>query len=321
MPLVSVIITVFERTDYLAAALRSVVGQRFSDWECIVSDDANTLKARNIFSAFAADQRFRYRCNQSTLGTPLNVAAAVGEAQGKYVTILNDDDLLYPSMLEHLVAVLEGHPEAVLAFGNEDIINGKGDVLLNETFASMRVRGRIGLRPGLIADSIGFAIRRGLMVVMGSVFRRSALDPTCLVSEVGGAYDYWLAIKISEQGKFYFINEKVMAWRSHSDSASARISRAAYAAETYIYKSLLVASRSTGLTSYLNERLAEALFNRGLVFLRNEWEISEARSLFAQSLSVKWSMIGFRYLASSFLPARMRNLSIRTWRAVRSWLR
>jgi len=317
IPIVTVILTVFRRTEFLERAIQSVVSQTSTSWECIVTDDANTPAAREICSRFSKDSRIRYRGNQTTLGAPLNVAAALLEARGKYVTVFNDDDQLYPEMLNHLVAALEANPETVVAFGNHQIMNVDGLVMANESEAELRTHGRIGLDAGLVPNAFGFAVRCGLMVVMGSVFRRSAVDPAWLVREVGGAYDYWLSIKLAERGEFFYVTENVMSWRSHPNSVSSTDSPSVYAGEIFIYSTLAAGMLTPSLADYVKQRLAECLFARGFVYLQQGWNLSEARSVFYRSWRTKWCLASFCYWASTLIPAQARELSFLCGRGIR----
>jgi glycosyltransferase involved in cell wall biosynthesis len=317
IPIVTIILTVFTRTDFLEQSIQSVVEQSFSSWECIISDDAPTPEAKEICLRFSDDQRIRYRRNEVTLGTPLNVAAALREARGEYVTILNDDDLLYPQILKSLVVLLEEHPDATLAFGNHDVMDVNAVALTPASDELMRTRGRHDLKPGMIPNSLDFAVRCGLMVVMGCLFRKSACDTKWLVPEVAGAYDYWLTIKLGEQGDFVYTPEKVMAWRRHDDSLSSSPSPAAYASEIYIYETLSPEPLSPPLEGYVKQRLAECLYSRGIFFLESGRSILDARNFFYQSWRTHWTFEAFRYWTASFLPSRIRQIGISAWRTIR----
>lgn len=317
MPTVTVILTVFERTEFLESAIQSVVAQSFSAWECIISDDANTSAARIISSLFRDDSRIRYRRNQTTLGTPLSIAATLHEARGEYVVILNDDDLLDPKMLEKLVAALEENPQAALAFGNHNVMDADGMVLPSDSEELMRERGRVGLKPGMVPDSFDFAVRGGLMVVMGCLFRKSACDTKWLTPEVAGAYDYWLSVMLSTQGEFLYTSENIMSWRRHTDSLSSSPPPAAYASEIHIYESLLNTPLSQPHQNYLNARLAECFFFRGIHLLENGRCVLVARKFFYKSLQVKWSFVAFRYWVIYFLPVSVRRYSMQIWRKIK----
>ncbi len=297
MALVTVILTVFKRTDYLEAAIKSVSAQSWSEWECLVADDANTSAAREVCGRFSEDPRVRYRARETTLGTALSIAAALCEVRGKYVAILNDDDVLYPRMLERLVAPLEANPGVVAAFGNHHVIDSAGAVLAKETEELMRERGRVRLAPGLVPDAFDFAVRYGLMAAMGCVFRRSAVDPSWLTKDLAGAYDYWLAVKLGGQGGFYFLPECVMGWRQHSDSLTHLAApEEKFGGEEYIHYALLGTALPRPLRNYVRGNLSSFLFRRAGEHLRRgrRNDVSIARDLLRRSLKLKWRFVVFR---------------------------
>lgn len=307
MPLVTVIISVFRRTCYLESAILSVLGQTLTDLDVLVTDDADSEEARRICALFSGDGRVRYRSNPQTLDVSLNFGAALREARGTYLCLLNDDDLLYPRMLEQLAAALDAHPEAVLAFGNHDVADAAGARLEDQTQLLLRRRGRIGLTPGLLPDSRRFSVRRNLMIGMGCLSRRSAVDPAWMVPEVGSAYDYWLAVKLGEQGPFYFIPEPVMAWRRHEDSATAqRAHPGLLSGGIYICETLLARPLPPPLEAYVKRKLAEFLRRRGLAYLEHGWSTAEARRCLYRSWRLAWSPPVFGRWLSTFLPVKRR---------------
>jgi len=305
-PLVTIILTVFKRTEYLEEAIRSVLQQTFESFEILVTDDANQAQTRAICDKFASDGRVRYRMNPTTLGAPLNIAAAFRESRGKYISIFNDDDLLAPQMLERLVAPLEQRPDVVLSFGNYKIVDRAGGDLPVDTAKDMRARSRVGLVPGLIERSFDFALRRGVMVVFSCVFRKTACDPDGLVAEVAESYDYWMPIKISTQGPFYFIPEIMMSWRQHENSVSATISKNIFAADIFIYREMTKLPLDDDLREHLCNCLANGLYLLGRAFLLQGWDRTEARGFLVESLktNIRFAVLSEWFL--SFFPQWIR---------------
>src|SRR5438105_4852205 len=113
-PLVSVVITTFNRTFYLEEALASTVKQTYENLEVIVSDDCGTTDIEPLL-AHIGDGRVRYRRNAERLGVAGNTLVASLEADGKYIAYLNDDDAWEPDFLATLVPPLEADNELSVA--------------------------------------------------------------------------------------------------------------------------------------------------------------------------------------------------------------
>src|SRR5579871_2870885 len=92
-PAVSVLLPVYNGERFLAAAVRSVLEQTFSDFELIAIDDGSTDGSRAILEDFARrDARVRVisRPNSGIVGA-LNDALA--QARGEFAARMDADDL------------------------------------------------------------------------------------------------------------------------------------------------------------------------------------------------------------------------------------
>lgn len=115
--LVSVIMPVYNGEPFLAEAIRSVLDQRYPDWELIVVDDGSTDATPQIV-AHADDARIRYT-RQENRGQAAALNRGLDLAQGVYITTLDADDSLTPDSLLDRVRWLEAHADdgAVYADG------------------------------------------------------------------------------------------------------------------------------------------------------------------------------------------------------------
>ena len=146
-PLVSVILTVYDRLTFFGEALKSVEAQSFQDYEIVVADDSGTELARAA-SLASNNPRIRYEANPSPVGVALSIRSALGRARGKYIAILNDDDVWEPGFLAGLVPPLEADANRVLAFCDHAIMNADGQIDEAATDRNTSRFGRSGLREG-----------------------------------------------------------------------------------------------------------------------------------------------------------------------------
>jgi len=100
-PMVSVIIPTFNRFDLLPRAVRSVLGQTFSDLELIIVDDGSRDKTPKIVEKFKVrDNRVRYIRLRENQGGPRARNIGIKAARGKYIALLDDDDQWLSKKLE-----------------------------------------------------------------------------------------------------------------------------------------------------------------------------------------------------------------------------
>jgi glycosyltransferase involved in cell wall biosynthesis len=114
-PKVSVVITAYNREQYIAQAIESVLGQTFSDLELIVVDDCSSDRTATIAQSYAPDPRVRVYVNECNLGQFPNRNHAATLARGAFLKFHDSDDLLYPHCLEVMVGALESESRAAIA--------------------------------------------------------------------------------------------------------------------------------------------------------------------------------------------------------------
>jgi glycosyltransferase involved in cell wall biosynthesis len=113
MPLVSVLTTSYNRPDYIAAAIESVLSSSFTDFEYIIVDDCSKDNTVDIAKSYEKlDNRIKVYVNEKNLGDYKNRNKAAGFAKGKYIKYLDSDDIMYNHCLQAMVYSMEKFPEA-----------------------------------------------------------------------------------------------------------------------------------------------------------------------------------------------------------------
>ncbi len=115
-PLVSVLMTCYNREDYIVDAVESVLYSSFQDFELIISDDGSTDRTVEIIRGYESrDPRVKVFVNEKNLGDYFNRNKAASYAKGKYLKYLDSDDIFYKHGLGLFVESMEKYPDA--AFG------------------------------------------------------------------------------------------------------------------------------------------------------------------------------------------------------------
>lgn len=112
-PLVSVLMTAYNREKYIAYAIDSVLASSYTQLELIIVDDGSKDQTVAICRSYAAkDARVKIYINEKNLGDYPNRNKAASYATGKYLKYLDADDYIYSWGLEQMVAMMEAFPEA-----------------------------------------------------------------------------------------------------------------------------------------------------------------------------------------------------------------
>lgn len=112
-PMVSVLMTTYNREKYLAIAVESVLASTYTDFELIIVDDQSKDRSYEIAQEYAEkDSRVRVFRNEKNLGDYPNRNKAASLARGKYLKYVDADDMIYPTGLQVMVSGMEKFPEA-----------------------------------------------------------------------------------------------------------------------------------------------------------------------------------------------------------------
>ena len=116
VPLVSVLLTSYNRERYIATSIESVLTQTFGDFELLVTDNCSTDGTLDIARSYEPlDRRVRVVVNETNLGQFGNRNRAAQLARGTLLKYHDSDDMMYSHCLAAMVPPMLAHPQA--AFG------------------------------------------------------------------------------------------------------------------------------------------------------------------------------------------------------------
>jgi glycosyltransferase involved in cell wall biosynthesis len=116
-PAVSVVTSVHDGERYLAAALDSVLGQTFADFELVVVDDGSTDSSPEILADYAAGDKRVIVLQQENAGLARALNRGVASARSPLIARLDADDIALPRRLEVQLAYLDENPGVGLVGG------------------------------------------------------------------------------------------------------------------------------------------------------------------------------------------------------------
>ncbi len=209
MPCVSIIIPTYNRAALIGETLESVLAQTFTDWECVVVDDASTDHTRSVVEEYCAqDPRIRYVGQDPNQGGAAARNRGVALTESEFVAFLDNDDVWLPAFLDTTVKLLQMQGDAVLAAAPRLYWDGE-QTLSTEVFSEQAQR-----RP--LRTMIGHCF----VVPSQCLIRRAALEKTqglrCWPAD---DYDLWL--QLLPLGTAVFAPTPLVKWRRHEGNFGA----------------------------------------------------------------------------------------------------
>jgi glycosyltransferase involved in cell wall biosynthesis len=204
-PLISVIIPCFDYEQWVGAAVRSALAQDWPAIEVIAVDDGSTDGTPEVLASFGDAIRVIRRPNGG-----LNAATSTGfeAATGEFITLLDADDEWQPDRCRLLAEALIATPEAGLAYGDMEVIDTEGTVIVE----SFREGFKLPVADGNVLGDLlsGNVISAGALMVRASL--RERFHP---IPEHAAWQDWWIASRVAEVAGVVAIDAPVNRYRHH----------------------------------------------------------------------------------------------------------
>ncbi len=111
MPLVSIIMAVYNGELFLNQAIDSILTQTFDDFEFIIINDGSTDASASILQNYAIrDARIQVYDQPHNMGLVAALNRGCNLATGRYIARMDADDISFPERLKKQVAYLEANP-------------------------------------------------------------------------------------------------------------------------------------------------------------------------------------------------------------------
>lgn len=110
LPTVSVLLAVYNGAQYIQEAIDSILKQTLTQLELIIIDDGSSDDSVAIIQTFK-DKRIIFLKNEVNRRKSYTLNRAISIAKGKYLSIMDQDDIAFPQKLERQVSFMEARPE------------------------------------------------------------------------------------------------------------------------------------------------------------------------------------------------------------------
>lgn len=194
---------------FIAAAMRSVLAQHFRDFELLIINDGSTDRTEEIVRSFA-DPRVRLLNNQKNSGLVSVRNQGMREARGKYVALLDADDIALPGRLAAQKKFLDERGEYALV--------GSSVALIDEGGRRTGVVWKSRFAPDELPPALLFGNRFAQSSLM---LRKSALPEAPYREGFAPAEDYELWLRLADGAKLANLSPVLTLYRVHGNSETA----------------------------------------------------------------------------------------------------
>lgn len=208
MPLVSIIIPAYGHAKFILQSIASVTAQTFSDYEIIVVNDGSPDNTEKVLESLIEQGAIRY-FSQPNQGVAQARNYGISQATGKYIALLDDDDVWPPNKLEWQVkAMLESDLAAV--GGLSAILGPSGLVELIEEDQKIVTFEFTDLFDGNPFISPGQVL----------ISRAILLETGGFNAKIWGSDDYDMWMMLAAKGRILRKNLVALHYRVHDSNAS-----------------------------------------------------------------------------------------------------
>lgn len=207
VPLVSIILPVFNGEEFLREAIDSILTQSFKDFELIVVDDASQDQSLKILESYR-DPRLIVIKNEVNSGIVIALNKGIKASQGKYIARMDADDISIPDRLKKQIDFLESHPEIGVVGSWGEFIDEKGNSI------------------SFVAYPITDNDIKSCLLVKNCIFHPSVMMRREVIVEreykagYKHAEDYWLWSELMESTKFHNIPDYLIKYRIRGNNVS-----------------------------------------------------------------------------------------------------
>lgn len=226
MPLVSILVPVYNGERWLGDALASALAQTHEELEVLVGDDGSTDGSLALAREIAAtDARVRVLTAERNLGPAANQIRLHETARGAFIKPLLQDDLLAPACVARLLAPMLLDERVVLSTSKRGLIDDDGAALPDLVWTTAITAQDAVFEGRAFGDAMLRATRNLIGEVSTALYRAGLVAPAELWHLGSHAFhtnaDIALWLKLLAAGALAYTPEELSSFRQH-DAQSSR---------------------------------------------------------------------------------------------------
>ena len=131
--LITVIVACYNIEKYIKRCIDSITAQTYENLEILITDDGSTDSSGNICDELAEEDARIKVFHTDNHGLGLARDYAMDRATGKYITFVDGDDYIEPSMYEEMIAAMKTFDTDIVVAGYRNVYENRNKALSEET--------------------------------------------------------------------------------------------------------------------------------------------------------------------------------------------
>lgn len=211
-PKVSVMIPVYNASEFIIECLESILSQDYKNIELVVSDDCSTDGTQDILKNYAGNEKVKLYLNERNLGVTTNCNQALRECTGEYICFFAGDDVMLPYKISSQVQLMESDSDASMCYHQVDVFDSESNNTLYKTESGGRT----------IFSFFDILEKGGLPGINSIMARKDCIPPNLYDTRFPVVSDWLFMTEIALRGKILFIDEVYTKYRKHIGGASMK---------------------------------------------------------------------------------------------------
>lgn len=206
--ILSIIMPVCNRENYIAASVKSILSQTFTNFEFIIVNDGSTDKTVEIIKSFK-DKRIQLIENNENKGIVYSRNRGLALAKGQYIGMFDSDDIAFPEKFEKQIQFLNNNPDIGMVGSWVKHIDEDGNIL--------KSKWKLDSKPEMIPAIMLF---RNYFVQATVVIRKTAIPIGAYSEGFDIVEDSKMWFDVSLKNKVANIQEYLLNYRMHTGGIS-----------------------------------------------------------------------------------------------------
>ncbi|HLP49072.1 MAG TPA: glycosyltransferase [Candidatus Kapabacteria bacterium] len=251
--LVSVVMTNYNRGEFITDQLNSILRQTYHYWELIIVDDCSTDGSQKIIQEFIAshkDKNIIFVRKDVNVGVAKNFERGLRIATGKYIAVCDSDDVWSDDKLEKQIEFIKKN-NVGLVYSDLIVVDEKLNIM-NKSFRKNYLPFFCNPKKDVFEELIKDNHVSAPTIVFDAKYMGKLIP-----FSAHSMQDYWIALIFSMFSTIGYLDEATVYYRQHNKNVLG--------IKNYSILELLLKRKSIALTDHIHLKKESLLFFKDLI--------------------------------------------------------